>query len=100
MPGRLLFECSKPPPRLTQKINRKGTKNTRRVKLSSGLCALRVLRGWKMSCNELQHARRPLGNSGLMVSPVALGCWPIAGVTTLGVNDADSIATIQKCFDV
>ena len=44
--------------------------------------------------------RRPLGSSGISVSPVALGCWPIAGVTTLGVNDADSIATIQKCFDV
>ncbi|HEX5471073.1 MAG TPA: aldo/keto reductase [Lacipirellulaceae bacterium] len=43
---------------------------------------------------------RPLGNSGLSVSPVALGCWPIAGVSTLGANDADSIATIQKCFDV
>jgi aryl-alcohol dehydrogenase-like predicted oxidoreductase len=43
---------------------------------------------------------RPLGNSGLKVSAVALGCWPIAGVTTIGVNDADSIATIQKCFDV
>jgi aryl-alcohol dehydrogenase-like predicted oxidoreductase len=44
--------------------------------------------------------RRPLGNTGFNVSPVALGCWPIAGVTTLDVNDADSIATIQKCFDV
>lgn len=53
-----------------------------------------------MKSEELQYARRPLGNSGLMISPVALGCWPIAGVTTLGVNDADSIATIQKCFDV
>jgi aryl-alcohol dehydrogenase-like predicted oxidoreductase len=53
-----------------------------------------------MSCDESQHARRPLGNTGLVVSPVALGCWPIAGVTTLGANDADSIATIQKCFDV
>ena len=50
---------------------------------------------------QAQNAeRRPLGNSGLNVSPVALGCWPIAGVTTLGTNDADSIATIQKCFDV
>ena len=49
-----------------------------------------------MPANDL----RPLGNSGLKVSAVALGCWPIAGVTTLGVNDADSIATIQKCFDV
>lgn len=44
--------------------------------------------------------RRPLGNSGLIVSPVALGCWPIAGVTTLDTNDADSIATIQRCFDI
>lgn len=44
--------------------------------------------------------QRPLGNSGLSISPVALGCWPIAGVTTLDANEADSIATIQKCFDV
>src|SRR3954469_8571356 len=44
--------------------------------------------------------RRNLGSSGLMVSPVALGCWPIAGVTTLDTNDVDSIATIRKCFDV
>src|SRR5437764_1298704 len=49
---------------------------------------------------ELQIALRPLGNNGLMVAPVALGCWPIAGVTTLDTNDADSIATIQKCFDI
>lgn len=48
----------------------------------------------------MQYARRPLGNTNMEISPVALGCWPIAGVTTLGVNDADSIATIQKCFDV
>jgi aryl-alcohol dehydrogenase-like predicted oxidoreductase len=46
------------------------------------------------------HERRPLGRSGFEVSPVALGCWPIAGVTTLDTNDADSIATIQKCFNV
>ncbi|TWT37665.1 General stress protein 69 [Posidoniimonas corsicana] len=39
---------------------------------------------------------RPLGNTGLRVSGIALGCWPIAGVTTLGANDADSIATIQE----
>jgi aryl-alcohol dehydrogenase-like predicted oxidoreductase len=41
-----------------------------------------------------------LGNSGLSIAPVALGCWPIAGVTTLGTSEAESIATIQKCFDV
>jgi aryl-alcohol dehydrogenase-like predicted oxidoreductase len=44
--------------------------------------------------------RRTLGNSGLRVSPVALGCWPIAGVTTIDVNDVDSIATIRACFDL
>jgi aryl-alcohol dehydrogenase-like predicted oxidoreductase len=47
-----------------------------------------------------QLLRRPLGNSGLSVSPVALGCWPIAGVTTLDANEADSIDTIRECFDL
>src|SRR5688500_12142005 len=44
--------------------------------------------------------KRPLGNTGIFVSPVALGCWPIAGVTTLEANERDSIATIQACFDL
>lgn len=43
---------------------------------------------------------RPLGNTGLEVSAVALGCWPIAGMTSLDVNEADSIATIQACFEL
>jgi aryl-alcohol dehydrogenase-like predicted oxidoreductase len=43
---------------------------------------------------------RPLGNTGLSVSPLALGGWPIAGVTSLGANEADSIATIQACFEL
>jgi aryl-alcohol dehydrogenase-like predicted oxidoreductase len=42
---------------------------------------------------------RPLGNSGLLVSPVALGCWPIAGMTSLGVNDRDSKATIDAALE-
>jgi aryl-alcohol dehydrogenase-like predicted oxidoreductase len=50
--------------------------------------------------SHIQPLRRPLGNSGLSVSPVALGCWPIAGVTTLDANEADSIATIQACFEL
>ena len=44
--------------------------------------------------------RRPLGNSGLAVSPVALGCWPMAGVTTLGTNHADSLATIAAALEL
>ena len=43
---------------------------------------------------------RPLGTTGFNVAPVALGCWPIAGVTTLGTNDVDSIATIRACSDL
>ncbi len=43
---------------------------------------------------------RPLGSTDLRVSPVALGTWPMAGVTSLDVNDADSVATIRACFDL
>jgi len=50
--------------------------------------------------DTISFERRPLGNSDLTVSPVSLGCYPIAGVSTLHVNDHDSIAAIQKCFDV
>jgi len=49
---------------------------------------------------NLMTDHRPLGNSGLSIAPVALGCWPIAGMASPGTNEADSIATIQKCFDV
>lgn len=43
---------------------------------------------------------RPLADTGLRVSEVALGCWPIAGLTSPGTSDAESIATIQACFDL
>ncbi|MBN2023816.1 MAG: aldo/keto reductase [Pirellulales bacterium] len=43
---------------------------------------------------------RPLGNSGMQVSTIALGCWPIAGMTSRGVIDENSIATIQACFEL
>lgn len=43
---------------------------------------------------------RPLGNTGILVSPIALGCWPIAGLASPGTSDADSVATIQACFDL
>jgi aryl-alcohol dehydrogenase-like predicted oxidoreductase len=44
--------------------------------------------------------RRRLGTTDLFVSPVALGCWPIAGMTSLDVNDADSLATISASLDL
>ena len=43
---------------------------------------------------------RQLGTTGIMVSPIALGCWPIAGLASPGTNEADSIATIRACFDL
>lgn len=42
---------------------------------------------------------RLLGNSGIQVTPVAMGCWPIAGMTSIHVNDADSLRTLQAAFD-
>ncbi len=46
-----------------------------------------------------EQIRRRLGTSELHVSPVSLGTWPMAGPTTLDVNDADSRATIRACFE-
>ena len=43
--------------------------------------------------------KRRIGKTDLYVTPVALGCWPIAGMTSLDVNDADSIATIHAAID-
>jgi aryl-alcohol dehydrogenase-like predicted oxidoreductase len=42
---------------------------------------------------------RPLGSTDILVSPVALGCWPISGMTSLDVNEADSLATIHAAID-
>ncbi len=44
--------------------------------------------------------RRPLGDTGLEVSPIALGCWPIAGITSIDVTEANSLATIARCFEL
>jgi aryl-alcohol dehydrogenase-like predicted oxidoreductase len=35
----------------------------------------------------------------MQVSTVGLGCWPIAGMSSPGVNDDDSIAAIRACFE-
>ncbi len=39
-----------------------------------------------------------LGNSNLVVSRVAFGCWPIAGVSTLRTTREDSIATLRAAY--
>eukprot|EP00456_Euglypha_rotunda_P055424 TRINITY_DN450_c0_g1_i4.p1 TRINITY_DN450_c0_g1~~TRINITY_DN450_c0_g1_i4.p1 ORF type:complete len:311 (+),score=84.25 TRINITY_DN450_c0_g1_i4:93-1025(+) len=34
-----------------------------------------------------------------MVTPIAMGCWPIAGVTSIDVTEASSLATLQAAVD-
>lgn len=42
---------------------------------------------------------RKLGQTDICVTPVALGCWPITGMTSLDVNQRDSIATLEAAID-
>ncbi len=42
---------------------------------------------------------RPIGKTDIHVSPVAMGCWPIAGMTSLDVNDEDSVKTLRAALD-
>lgn len=48
---------------------------------------------------QLVAERRPLGTSGIMVSPIAMGCWPISGMTTLGVTEAEALATLEQAVE-
>ena len=50
------------------------------------------------STEKTHPFRRSLDS--LLVSPVSLGTWPMAGVTSLEVNDVDSIATLRACGDL
>src|SRR5438128_5857 len=43
---------------------------------------------------------RPLGQTGIRVSPVAFGAWPIAGMTSGSVSEADSLRTIAHCLEI
>lgn len=43
----------------------------------------------------MQFASRPLGRSGVAVTPLGLGCWPLAGMTREGVTHEAAVATIQ-----
>jgi aryl-alcohol dehydrogenase-like predicted oxidoreductase len=42
---------------------------------------------------------RILGNTGIKITPVAMGCWPIAGVTSIDVSEANSLATLEAAVD-
>jgi aryl-alcohol dehydrogenase-like predicted oxidoreductase len=42
---------------------------------------------------------RRLGRMDIRVTPVAMGCWPITGITSIDVNERDSLATLQAALD-
>jgi aryl-alcohol dehydrogenase-like predicted oxidoreductase len=42
---------------------------------------------------------REIAHTGIRVSPVAMGCWPIAGISSINVNEADSLATLRAAVD-
>ncbi|MDP7204533.1 MAG: aldo/keto reductase, partial [Pirellulaceae bacterium] len=42
---------------------------------------------------------REIGTTGIMVSPVALGCWPIAGMTSPDVTDEQSLQTLHAAVE-
>ena len=43
--------------------------------------------------------KRRIGTSDLWASPVALGCWPLAGITSLGVDEQSSVATVEAALE-
>ncbi len=42
---------------------------------------------------------RALGESGLTVSAVGMGCWPMAGVGWTGIDDNESLAALEAAMD-
>lgn len=42
---------------------------------------------------------REIGSSGIRVTPIAMGCWPISGVTSVDVTESSSLATLQAAVD-
>lgn len=42
---------------------------------------------------------RLLGTSGLQVSAIGMGCWPMAGVGWTGIDDAQSLVALETAID-
>ena len=43
---------------------------------------------------------RPLGSTTMQVSEIAMGCWPIAGMSSPHVREDESLATLKACLDL
>lgn len=42
---------------------------------------------------------RSIGNTNIKVTPVAMGCWPITGITSVDVTESQSLATLEAAYD-
>ncbi len=49
--------------------------------------------------NSSTSELRRVGQTDILVTPVAMGCWPITGITSLGVQEDSSLATLAAAFD-
>src|SRR5687767_5361279 len=45
------------------------------------------------------EALRRLGQTEIEITPVAMGCWPITGITSVDVSEAASLATLQEALE-
>lgn len=42
---------------------------------------------------------RPIGKTSIKVTPLAMGCWPISGITSIDVTEASSRETLLAAYD-
>ena len=42
---------------------------------------------------------RTIGRTDIRVTPVAMGCWPITGISSIDVNETSSLATLEAALD-
>ncbi len=42
---------------------------------------------------------RTFGHSAIQITPVAMGCWPITGITSVDVTEDHSLATLEAALD-
>ena len=60
-----------------------------------------VLDAWGLGRHnaDMTITHRQLGTSDLWVAPVALGCWPLAGITSGAMTDAAAVAVIDAALE-
>jgi aryl-alcohol dehydrogenase-like predicted oxidoreductase len=42
---------------------------------------------------------RQLGQTDIHITPIGMGCWPISGITSIDVNETDSLATLEAACE-